>query len=366
MYKLKKISKKIFDNYTKKIENSHFMQTTSWGEYDKVTKYTNPNYLGLVDENNKILGVALAIEEYIVGKYTCLKIPYGPILDYNDKEILKIFINQIKDYAKYKNSYIIKFNPYIEKKYNLETVLKKFNIKTNNQHKHINYQIDIQNNRESQKNIDKLLEEYDFYSIEITANPTIEKVTDMIDEDHKMLFEIFREEDNFPISLFTITLHITKTIKNIEKKITKLNNQLSIIPIDHLDEELKLKLKTLKDKKNRLECELSKFKQYKLDYGTTYIINTNLMMEHKLEAWPIMNITDNMDNEILEFFIYYEYINYFKSKDFKYLYLLNPLLEATEITQYQKLFEPELIEYEQDYYIITNKLINFIAQIKNK
>ena len=61
MLKLRSISKIEFDNYIKKQNNTHFMQSTAWGEFEKVTNHITPHYLGLVDEDNDIVAATLLL-----------------------------------------------------------------------------------------------------------------------------------------------------------------------------------------------------------------------------------------------------------------------------------------------------------------
>ena len=62
MIKLKNLDKETYDNYVKTHPTkSHFLQSLSWGEFAKVKKRLTPYYLGLIDENNNILGATLLL-----------------------------------------------------------------------------------------------------------------------------------------------------------------------------------------------------------------------------------------------------------------------------------------------------------------
>lgn len=114
MLKLRSISKIEFDNFTQKqIDSSHFMQTSSWGEFDKITSHSTPYYLGLINENEEVIAATLILEEHLPMNFCSLYAPRGFVIDYKDKRLLTIFTQKIKDFARHKNAISIKINPAI-------------------------------------------------------------------------------------------------------------------------------------------------------------------------------------------------------------------------------------------------------------
>ena len=118
MLKLRSISKLEFDNYVKKQQNTHFMHSTSWGEFEKVTNNITPHYLGLTDEDNQIIAATLLLEEHLPLNASNLYAPRGYIIDYSDKRLLKIFTNKLRDFAKTRKATSIRINPSLTDKSN--------------------------------------------------------------------------------------------------------------------------------------------------------------------------------------------------------------------------------------------------------
>ena len=81
------------ENYIKKQENTHFMYSTAWREFEKVTTFTSPHYLGLVNDENDIIAATLLLEESLPLNCSNLYAPRGFIIDYNEKSILKEWLN---------------------------------------------------------------------------------------------------------------------------------------------------------------------------------------------------------------------------------------------------------------------------------
>ena len=111
MLKLRSISKIEFDNYVKENTNTHFMHSSAWGEFEKVTSHVTPRYLGLTDEDNTIVAATLLLEEHLPLNSSNLYAPRGFVIDYNDKSLLKTFTTKLKDFAKTRKATSIRINP---------------------------------------------------------------------------------------------------------------------------------------------------------------------------------------------------------------------------------------------------------------
>lgn len=369
MLKLRSISKTNYDNYIEtNYQSDHFMHSSSWAEFEKIIKKATPYYLGLIDENNNIIAATILIEEYLTMNNCTLYAPKGFALDYNDQKILTIFVKKLKDFAKKKKAISIKIDPnIIYKAYNSEE-----NINPNCKHI-INTLKELGFKKENSKNpkyvhtinltkTKKFMDEP--YVIELlTGNSKdlkdfLEKENDKVKNYYETLYDIFENNELSKIKLFICKLHITKTLKAIEKDLKIINNQISIIPIDHLDADSKKKLADLKTRKEKLSKSLEKFKEYKLEYGNYLTINTTLIMEHNNTAWLLKEQTENFkDEEKLKVKIHNKYINYYKDLKFEYF---NTETSSTDINQ------DELLEYIGDYILITNKLNYFFQSILHR
>jgi len=115
MLHLQNIEKDRLDEFVKKQETkSHFLQTSVWGDFSKNNKEVTPYYLGLTDDNNKILGTALLLQKKLPLNYSYFYCPRGYILDYNNKELIKEMTRELTKFAKNKKGIYVKIDPSIK------------------------------------------------------------------------------------------------------------------------------------------------------------------------------------------------------------------------------------------------------------
>lgn len=106
------IDKNEYENFVKKSNKSHFMQSYYWGDVMKYKNFT-PYYVGL-KENNKLVATALLLKKHLVNKYCYFYCPRGYILDYNNLDLIKKFTYEIKKYANKNNAIFVKIDPDIK------------------------------------------------------------------------------------------------------------------------------------------------------------------------------------------------------------------------------------------------------------
>lgn len=386
MFKLRSISKTEFDNYVTKNElKTHFMHSSVWGEFEKVTKNLTPYYLGLIDENNKITAATLLLEEHLPLNRCNLYAPRGFIIDHKNKKILNIFTEKLKIFAKRKKATSIRINPPIEYKTydekNYETInssaenilvnlknlgyKKKANIKL----LEYNYKIDLTKAEQSfSKSIKNKFEQTKHYILDITIGN--EKNLDEIfsstkeKEYYETLYDIFSNNENTKIKLFIGNLHITKTLKALEREQKKIINQISIIPIDNLDDISKEKLIKLRKEKEKVTKDIEKFKDYKIKYGNFLTISATLFMEHNKEAWVLAEKNNSILTETnLSYNIYYEYIKYYQEKGYAILNQLSPINHNPTNNSFKNEFGGKFTEYIGEFDLITNKFF-YILETK--
>lgn len=103
------LTEKQYKDFFNKSKYNHFLQSYAWGQAS-IGKGLKPVYLGLMDDNNKIHAVCLAFEKEMLNlKYYYA--PRGPIIDYENKELLKDFTIAIKDFLKKNNGIYFKMDP---------------------------------------------------------------------------------------------------------------------------------------------------------------------------------------------------------------------------------------------------------------
>ena len=111
--KLVSLNKKEFKKFADKHEQITFHQTEEWANLKKVNNWES-YYVGLKDEN-KIVAAALLLAKTlpIINKKMFYS-PRGFLIDYNNKEILKTFTEQLKEFVKKENGIFVKIDPYVE------------------------------------------------------------------------------------------------------------------------------------------------------------------------------------------------------------------------------------------------------------
>lgn len=105
---IKEIDDKVLDAFVLNSDKPHFMQTSAWGDVSKTRGYI-PHKLGLYNEK-ELVGTALLLEKKI-GPYSTYYCPRGFIADYNNLDLLKEIIHNLKEYVKEHNGLYFKINP---------------------------------------------------------------------------------------------------------------------------------------------------------------------------------------------------------------------------------------------------------------
>lgn len=374
MLKLRSISKIEFDNYIKKQNNTHFMQSTAWGEFEKVTNHITPHYLGLVDEDNDIVAATLLLEEHLPLNCSNLYAPRGFVIDYKNKRTLRIFTNKLKDFAKSRKATSIRINPSITTEDEELNNLKELGYKRNSNVKLLEYTYKIDLTKEQKEieksyseNTKKNLKETEKYDAEIIvgSQKDLEEFFQLQNNEnndyYETIYDIFSNNEHTKVKLFLGQLHITKTIKILEKELVRVNNQIAIIPIDNLDASSKERLTTLRNQKNKINDDLKRFKEYKLEYGNSLTVSAALTMEQNDKVWILSEANNNvlLDTN-LNYRIYNEYIKYYKNNSFNLFNQLSPLESNPSFNEFKKEFGGEFIEYAGDYVLVTNHITNFI------
>ena len=107
------LSEKEFLNYSKKSPYTSFYQMPEWAKVKKTNGW-NSYFVGLKDNNNKIVAATLLLSKKIKMFKTMFYAPRGFLLDYNDLDLLKEFTNKVKEYIKSKDALFLKINPYVD------------------------------------------------------------------------------------------------------------------------------------------------------------------------------------------------------------------------------------------------------------
>ena len=112
--KLEKITKEEFKKFADKHPQITFHQTEEWANLKKTNGW-DANYVGLKDDKNNIVAGAMILSKTlpIIHKKMFYS-PRGFLIDYNNKEILKIFTKEIKKYLTKEKGIFVKIDPFVE------------------------------------------------------------------------------------------------------------------------------------------------------------------------------------------------------------------------------------------------------------
>ena len=107
--KIIEINEKEYKSFFDSSNYTHFMQCYEWGQASK-GKGLTPLYLGLKDNDN-LKGICLCFVKKLPFNLKYYYSPRGPVLDYNDKNLIKDFTVSMKSYLKKNNGIYFKMDP---------------------------------------------------------------------------------------------------------------------------------------------------------------------------------------------------------------------------------------------------------------
>ena len=100
------------NEFTAFIEKTSFAPIQQTEEWTKLKNNWKNSFCGLYKDNN-LVGVAMILMRTLLPGFTYAYCPRGPIIDFTDKEAVKIFTNGIKDFCKKNGVYLLKCDPMI-------------------------------------------------------------------------------------------------------------------------------------------------------------------------------------------------------------------------------------------------------------
>ena len=112
--KIEELESNEYEEYISKNKYTTFYQKEYWGKLKKDGGW-NYKLVGM-KKNNKIVGATLFIFKKLPQGLKIFYSPSGYLIDYNDEELLKEFVLEIKEYVKRENGFILKIDPYVEYK----------------------------------------------------------------------------------------------------------------------------------------------------------------------------------------------------------------------------------------------------------
>ena len=101
------ISAQEHDDFVKKSSQTNLLQSASWA---KVKDNWDNERIGFYKNDQLVASASILIKPLPLGM-TMLYIPRGPIMDYQDQELLHFVLTSLKKFAKTKKALFIKFDP---------------------------------------------------------------------------------------------------------------------------------------------------------------------------------------------------------------------------------------------------------------
>ena len=409
MLRLKNIDKTEYDNFVvSHPTKSHFLQSESWGEFAKVKKNLTPYYLGLVNEEDKLVAATLLLEKNLPLNLCYFYAPRGFVIDYNKKELVRIMTKKIVEFAKSKKAIFIKIDPdIVRKSYNYQNeendinsnpdeiyqTLKSVGFRHKGYTKNFEtsqprytFRVNLEQTPEDIENhlskttkqriakSQKLETEVvignkndikEFYHL-MTLTETRKDFVSYNEDYYQTLYEIFNGNKNTKATLFLGKINFSKTIKALEKGYKRMIDQISILPIDNLSKSAKVKLTELKKQKENTQAEIEKYKEYKQQYGNEIILSAHMIIEYGDKAWVLYAGNHNILTETyVNYNTYYEHLKYCKEQGLKIydqfgtigdLSKDNPLLGLPE---FKRKFGGDYIEFLGEWDYIINPIMYF-------
>lgn len=410
MLKLKNIDKDIYDNYVRNHPTkSHFLQSHAWGEFAKVKKKLIPYYLGLVNENDEIVAATLLLQKKLPLNLCYFYAPRGFVIDYKKKELVNVMTKKIVEFAKNKKAIFVKIDPDIiykrynyqneevELNYNPEEI---FNTLKEAGFEHLGFTKNFETSQprytfriDLTQPIEKIEEHFskttkqriaksqkldtevtigtkndikEFYHL-MTLTENRKDFISYNEDYYETLYEIFNGNKNSKATLFLGKVHINKTIKSLEKFLKRINDQISIIPIDNLSKSAKSKLTELTKQKENINKEIEKFKNYRQEYGQDLTLSAHMIIEYGDKAWVLYAGNHNILTETyVNYNTYYEHIKYCKDRGLKIYDQFGTIGDISEnnhllgLHEFKKKFGGDYIEFLGEWDYIINHFMYFI------
>ena len=409
MLRLKNLEKEKFDKFVENHKTkSHFLQSLAWGEFAKAKKNLTPHYLGLVDDDDKIVGATLLLEKKLPLNMCYFYAPRGFVLDYNKKEIVREMTSKVRDFAKNKKAIFIKIDPDI-----IKTSFNYLNEETPNPNfddifntlkscgfKHLGFTKNFetmqprytfrvnleQSSEDIESHFSKTTKQRIAKAKKIDTEVIIGDKSDLKEFYHLMtltenrkdfisynedyyntLYEVFNGNKSSKATLFLGKLIFDKTIDALEKNLKDIYNQISILPIDNLSKSAKAKLAELTKQKENLTTDIKKYKDYKEVYGDEIVLSAHMIIEYGDKAWVLYAGNHNVLSETyVNYNTYYEHLKYCKEKGIKIYDQFGTIGDLSKdnprlgLHEFKKKFGGDYVEFIGEFDLVTNKLMYFV------
>lgn len=399
------IKKEKYEKFVKGHKKSHFLQSYAWGEFAKKEKHLTPHYVGLENEKGELVATSLLLEKKLPLGYCYLYAPRGYVIDFEDKELLSKFTEELKKYAKEKKALFIKIDPDIvyHQEDNSGQVLIEKNDKALNNLKKLGYKhlgftknfetmqprytfrIDFNQDWEKiEANFSKTTKQRIKKAEDLDVNVSIGKKENIEDfyqlmiltenrkdfithnkKYYESLYEIWNKDNS--CNLFLGKVNLDKIIKTQKQTVEQIKNELIPLQKEILSKSEKTKKAEMEKRIVKLESDIEKYKQDKKEYGNIITLSGHFIIEYGDKAWVLYAGNHNVLSETYtNYETYKEHIKFYYDKGIKIydqfgtigdLRKENPLLGLHE---FKKKFGGDYVEFTGEFDYILNKPMYFV------
>ena len=372
-------------------KKSHFLQSYEWGLFCKRAKGQVPCYVGMEDENGNLVATCLILLRKTPFGFSYGYAPRGFILDYSNKDVIKVFTTYLKEYMKNNKIIYIKFDPDIkyqdidengnkidggENNYELYDYMLSLGYKhtgfyrlyEGNQPRYtfrINLkksweEIEAKFNKSFMKSVkrsysynlivDNDVKVDDFYRL-LQSNSSKDDFDPHSLEYYKIFSEEMSKDNN--MKYFNISIRPKELLENISKEIDALNKELEVSKKKEAD---------IKNKVSRLEREKEVFS--KIDKAEVCICSL-ICTYTKTHAWSLYIGSDDLAN--FTFAVtrsYYEAIKDAYNNGYEFFDLFGTpgdpntkYKNLAKLHDFKRKFGDEYIEFIGEFDLVNNKLL---------
>ncbi len=372
-------------------KKSHFLQSYEWGLFCKRAKGQVPCYVGMEDENGNLVATCLILLRKTPFGFSYGYAPRGFILDYSNKDVIKVFTTYLKEYMKNNKIIYIKFDPDI-KYQDIDENGNKIDDGENNYelydymlslgYKHTGFyrlyegnqprytfritlnktweEIEAKFNKSFMKSVkrsysynlivDNDVKVDDFYRL-LQSNSSKDDFDPHSLEYYKIFSEEMSKDNN--MKYFNISIRPKELLNNISKEIDALNKELEVSKKKEAD---------IKNKISRLEKEKEVFS--KIDKDEVCICSL-ICTYTKTHAWSLYIGSDDLAN--FTFAVtrsYYEAIKDAYNNGYEFFDLFGTpgdpntkYKNLAKLHDFKRKFGDEYIEFIGEFDLVNNKLL---------
>lgn len=387
-------------------EKSHFLHSYVWGKFQEKERHVKAHYIGYENDAQELVAVALLLERKLVMNYTYFYSPRGFVLDYQNKDLLKDFTEDLKVYAKKHKALFVKIDPDV-KLHPLDIDGNVLTTENNNEdlvpylqslgYKHLGFNKNFENNQprytfrlslepsieEITKNFHpttkKIINKGNPYNLTlIKNNPTtidafFETMTQTANREnivnhsfayYKNYYETLHKENMS--DLYVVKVNIEELKETYQKKIATIEKNIAKMS----DEKYKASEKNANKKQefiNQLNKAKKEYEVIEPIKEKELVLSAILTAKYGNKVWTLHGGNNTLLRELnANYFIYYEIIKDAKKEGYEIIDFFgttgNPVKEnpVYGIHLFKKRLGGEYLEFIGEFDLIINKPIYYL------